>query len=72
MFKRVYDNSIGPLILQWGDMISGLVGTIIDGFNNHVNPILEKVGKAFSDVYDQFVKPMIDSLGNASRALWKL
>lgn len=65
MFKRVYDNSIGPLILQWGDMISGLVGTIIDGFNNHVNPILEKVGKAFSDVYDQFVKPMIDSLGNA-------
>lgn len=65
MFKRVYDNSIGPLILQWGDMISGLVGTIIDGFNNHVNPVLEKVGKAFSDVYDQFVKPMIDSLGNA-------
>lgn len=65
MFKSVYDNSIGPLILQWGDMISGLVGTIIDGFNNHVNPILEKVGKAFSDVYDQFVKPMIDSLGNA-------
>lgn len=65
MFKRVYDNSIGPLILQWGDMISGLVGTIIDGFNNNVNPVLEKVGKAFSDVYDQFVKPMIDSLGNA-------
>jgi len=65
MFKSVYDNSIGPLILQWGDMISGLVGTIIDGFNNHVNPVLEKVGKAFSDVYDQFVKPMIDSLGNA-------
>lgn len=65
MFKRVYDNSIGPLIFQWGDMISGLVGTIIDGFNNHVNPVLEKVGKSFSDVYDQFVKPMIDSLGNA-------
>lgn len=65
MFKRVYDNSIGPLILQWGDMMSGLVGTIIDGFNNYVNPVLEKVGKAFSDVYDQFVKPMIDSLGNA-------
>ena len=65
MFKRVYDNSIGPLILQWGDMISGLVGTIIDGFDNHVNPILEKVGKAFSDVYDQFMKPTIDSLGNA-------
>lgn len=65
MFKGVYDNSIGPLILQWGDMISGLVGTIIDGFNNHVNPILEKVGKAFEDVYKQFVKPMIDSLGNA-------
>ena len=65
MFKRVYDNSIGPLILQWGDMMSGLVGTIIDGFNNNVNPVLEKVGKAFSDVYDQFVKPMIDSLGNA-------
>ena len=65
MFKRVYDNSIGPLILQWGDIMSGLAGTIIDGFNNHVNPVLEKVGKAFSDVYDQFVKPMIDSLGNA-------
>ena len=65
MFKSVYDNSIGPLILQWGDMISGLVGTIIDGFNNHVNPILEKVGKAFGEVYDQYVKPMIDSLGNA-------
>lgn len=65
MFKGVYDNSIGPLILQWGDMISGLVGTIIDGFNNHVNPILEKVGKAFGEVYDQYVKPMIDSLGNA-------
>lgn len=65
MFKRVYDNSIGPLIIQWGDMISGLVGTIIDGFNNHVNPVLEKVGKAFSEVYEQYVKPMIDSLGNA-------
>lgn len=65
MFKRVYDNSIGPLILRWGDIMSGLVGTIIDGFNNHVNPVLEKVGKAFEDVYKQFVKPMIDSLGNA-------
>lgn len=65
MFKRVYDGSIGPLILQWGDMMSGLVGTIIDGFNNHVNPVLEKVGKAFSEVYEQYVKPMIDSLGNA-------
>lgn len=65
MFKRVYDNSIGPLILQWGDMISGLVGKIIDGFDNHVNPVLEKVGKAFSEVYEQYVKPMIDSLGNA-------
>ena len=65
MFRRVYDGSIGPLILQWGDMMSGLVGTIIDGFNNHVNPILENVGKAFVEVYDQFVKPMIDSLGNA-------
>ena len=65
MFKRVYDNSIGPLILQWGDMMSGLVETIIDGFNNHVNPVLEKVGKAFSEVYEKYVKPMIDSLGNA-------
>lgn len=65
MFKGVYDDTIGPLILQWGDMISRLVGTIIDGFNNHVNPILEKVGKAFGEVYDQYVKPMIDSLGNA-------
>ena len=65
MFKRVYNNSIGPLILQWGDIMSGLAGTIIDGFNNHVNPVLEKVGKAFEDVYKQFVKPMIDSLGNA-------
>ena len=65
MFKRVYDGSIGPLILQWGEMMSGLVGTIIDGFNNHVNPVLEKVGKAFSEVYEQYVKPMIDSLGNA-------
>ena len=65
MFKRVYDNSIGPLILQWGDMISGLVGTIIDGFNNHVNPILENVGKAFGEVYDQYVKPMVDSFGDA-------
>lgn len=65
MFKGVYDDTIGPLIIQWGEMISGLVGTIIDGFNNHVNPILEKVGKAFGEVYDQYVKPMIDSLGNA-------
>ena len=65
MFKRVYDNSIGPLIGQWAETISNLVGTIIDGFNNNVNPILEKVGKAFSDVYDKYVKPMIDSLGNA-------
>ena len=65
MFKRVYDNSIGPLIIQWGDMMSGFYGTIIDGFNNHVNPVLEKIGKAFEDVYNQFVKPMIDSLGNA-------
>lgn len=65
MFKGVYDDTIGPLIIQWGEMISGLVGTIIDGFNNNVNPILEKVGKAFGEVYEQYMKPMIDSLGNA-------
>lgn len=69
MFKRVYDNSIGPLIHQWGDMISGLIGTIIDGFNNHVNPILENFGKAFEDVYNQYVKPMIDSFGGAMESL---
>lgn len=69
MFKGVYDDTIGPLIIQWGEMISGLVGTIIDGFNNHVNPILEKVGKAFGGVYDQYVKPMIDSFGGAIYSL---
>ena len=71
MFKGVYDDTIGPLILQWGDMISGLVGTIIDGFNNHVNPILEKVGKAFSEIYDQYMKPMVDSLGSALYSIGK-
>lgn len=71
MFKSVYDDTIEPLILQWGDMISGLVGTIIDGFNNHVNPVLEKVGKAFSEIYDQYMKPMVDSLGSALYSIGK-
>lgn len=69
MFKSVYDDTIGPLIGQWGENISNLIGIIIDGFNNHVNPILESVGKAFSEVYDQYVKPMVDSFGDAIYSL---
>ena len=69
MFKRVYDNSINPIITKWGDMVSGLVGTIIDGFNNYVNPVLNQISNAFASVYNEYVKPMIDSFGEAIESL---
>nr|DAM48538.1 MAG TPA: minor tail protein [Caudoviricetes sp.] len=65
IFKKVYDGSISPYIKQTGDTLSNLFGTIVDGINSYVNPVLKLLGEKFGEVYDKFVKPMFDSFGNA-------
>lgn len=60
--SRVYDQYIRPGIESSTKAISGFVSVFVKGWNNHIQPVIEKLGQGFSDTIGKHISPMIQKI----------
>ena len=65
ILNRVYDEHVKPFIDSFFSGYSQIYGTLLDGWNNYINPVLTKLGEKFSKLYDEHIKPAMESIGKA-------
>lgn len=70
--NKIYDSSVGPFIREFMSGISELVGVVIEAYDKYINPVIEKFATNFKDVYENHVKPAIDSTVAAFEPLAKV
>ena len=63
--SKLYDEHVKPLLDSFGDGISDLVSTFLDGWTKHIQPVLEALSKKIAEVFEDKVQPMIESVGEA-------
>lgn len=63
--QNVYDQHIHPLFETIKEALSTWVGTILDGYNKHIVPVLNQFAKKFKDVVEKYVQPAIDAVLDA-------
>jgi len=75
---EIYDNSIEPMFSSFKKGISEITGTLLDGYNKYIAPVLQKIADKFSDVFTKKIQPMVDkfletigSIADLLSALWK-
>lgn len=60
--SRVYDQYIRPTIESSTKAISSIIGVFVNGWNNHIQPVIKKIGQGFSDTIDKHILPMIQKI----------
>ncbi|WP_428848819.1 phage tail protein [Streptococcus hepaticus] len=68
--SKLYDKHIAPFIESFSGGFSEIIGTLIDGWNAHINPVLTVFGEKFSQMYDEHIKPAIDNISKALGSLF--
>ena len=76
--NAVYDEHIEPLFDSVAEGISDIVGTLLDGFNTYIAPVLKNLATEFDGTWKKHVQPaldgIIDLLGSVAdlvKVLWK-
>lgn len=77
-FSDVYERKIGPAITGLKDGISLLGSNILDNWNEHIKPVLDKFSKKYKEVFEDKIQPALNkvseafgSLSECLSALWK-
>ena len=60
--SRVYDQYIRPTIESSTKAISGFVSVFVKGWNNHIQPVIKKLGQGFSDTIGKHISPFIQKI----------
>lgn len=60
--SRIYDQYIRPSIESSTKAISSIVSLFVKGWNNHIQPIIKKLGQGFSDTIGKHISPMIQKI----------
>ena len=76
--QKVYDEKVGPLIRSIGDGVSKIVGSIVDSYNKHMAPVLDKLATKLDEVYKDHIQPVLSkvislfgSLADGIKDLWE-
>lgn len=76
--NAVYDKHIEPLFDSVAEGISDIVGTLLDGFNTYIAPVLKDLATEFDGTWKKHVQPaldgIIDLLGSVAdlvKVLWE-
>ena len=64
--SKLYDEHVKPLLDSFGDGISDLVSTFLDGWTKHIQPVLDKYSQKFKDVFEDHVQPAIEHVAEAA------
>lgn len=73
----VYNAHVKPMVDSFAAGISGLVGTVLDGFNTYIAPVLQKLANQFSTMWSEHVQPALSKfielfgqLADAVKTVW--
>lgn len=67
--SKLYDEHIKPMLDGFGDGISEITGTFLDGWTKHIQPVLEKFAQKFEEVSGDHVNPAIERIAEAAGEL---
>jgi hypothetical protein len=60
--NAVYDEHIAPFFDSISQGISDIVGTLLDGFNTYIAPVLQSLATDFDGTWKDSVQPMLDGI----------
>ncbi|HEM2769985.1 TPA: hypothetical protein U0613_001771 [Streptococcus suis] len=63
--STTYDEHVKPFYDSFNEGFSSIFGTLLDSWNNDVQPVLDDIGKKFADLFDNHIQPFIDSFLSA-------
>ncbi|HEM4703833.1 TPA: hypothetical protein U1022_001550 [Streptococcus suis] len=76
--STTYDEHVKPFYDSFNEGLSSIFGTLLDSWNNDVQPVLDDIGKKFADLFDNHIQPFIDSflsaygqITDALKLLWE-
>ena len=55
----VYNAHVKPMVDSFAAGISSLVGTVLDGFNTYIAPVLQELANQFSTMWSEHVQPAL-------------
>ncbi|HEM3184996.1 TPA: hypothetical protein U0883_001729 [Streptococcus suis] len=59
--NATYDEHLKPFFDSFIEGFSSIFGTLIDSWNNDVQPVLDSIGQLFSDMFDNHIQPFVDN-----------
>lgn len=73
----VYNAHVKPMVDSFAAGISSLVGTVLDGFNTYIAPVLQELANQFSTMWSEHVQPALSEfvelfgkLADAVKTVW--
>lgn len=61
--NQVYDEHIKPLFESSSALMSDVVGAFVNGWNENIQPVLEKIGHGFADTIKNHIEPALEKIG---------
>lgn len=61
--NQVYDEHIKPLFESSSALMSNVVGSFVKGWNENIQPVLEKIGHGFADTIKNHIEPALEKIG---------
>ena len=62
--NQVYNEHIKPLFKSSSDLMSDVVGAFVNGWNDNIQPVLEKIGHGFADTIKNHIEPALEKIGS--------
>ncbi len=67
--QKLYDEHIQPFLQSLTDGVSQICGTLLDGYNKYMAPVLDKLADKAVEVWEKHLSPMVTSLTDALGAV---
>ena len=61
--NQVYDEHVKPLLDSSSALMSDVVGSFVKGWNENIQPVLEKIGNGFADIIKNHIEPALEKIG---------
>lgn len=78
LIGKVYDEHVKPMFKAFEDGFAEILGTLLDGFNTYIAPVLDRFSKKFTETYNNYVQPVINKavalfgkLADSVRVIWE-
>lgn len=75
---KVYDEHVKPMFDSFRDGLSEVVGSLLDGYNTYIAPVLDRLSKKFTETYNLYIQPVINKavalfgkLADSVREIWE-